>query len=168
MKTNFNRQRPARGFTLVECLIYISVSAVVLGIGSVAFYRCWDDNKNITRNGNEIVQTLKAGENWRTDMRSATGPIKLSTTNAQQTISIPCGQQVVTYSFDNGEVRKQTVKNGSWNVVIQKVKSSQMETDKRDLVTAWRWDVELVSQRKNAKVRPLFTFEVVAGNSSTP
>jgi Tfp pilus assembly protein FimT len=161
-------QKYVRGFTIIECLVYISVMAVILGIGLMAFYRCWDDNKAITRNGNDIVRTLKAGETWRADMRAATGPIHVVTTSSEQTVRIPSGKKDLTYSFANGELRKRTGNDSPWYVVLPKVKSSQMEMDKRDAVTAWRWELELASQRKNAKVRPLFTFEVVPGNSSKP
>ena len=165
MKTRCSN-RKARGFTLVECLVYISVLGVILAIGSAAFYRCWDDNKAITRDGNDIVRTLKAGEIWRADLRSATGPVQIATTGSEQTMRIPCGDRELIYSFANGEVRKQIRKDGAWQIVLPKVKSSQMRNEKRDHVTAWRWELELASVRKNVKVHPLFLFEVVPGNSA--
>lgn len=168
MRTLGIHQHPARGFTIIECLVYISVMAVILTIGSAAFYRCWDDNKALARNGNDIVRTLKAGETWRADIRAATGPISATTTNSEQTVRIPSGQKVLVYAFDNGEVRRQAGENSPSLVILPKVKSSQITMDKRDQVTAWRWEVELASQRKNAKLHPLFTFEAVPGNASTP
>jgi Tfp pilus assembly protein FimT len=168
MKIFATVRRRSRGFTIVECLVYISVMAVVLGIGLAAFYRCWDDNKAITRNSNDIVRTLKAGEAWRADMRAATGPIRVVTTNSEQTLRIPTGNKELIYSFADGEIRKRAGEESRWHVVLPNVKASQIEIDKRDQVTAWRWELELQSQRKNAKVRPLFTFEVVPGNSSAP
>ena len=156
----------SRGFTLIECLVYMSVLAIVLGLGTAAFYQCWDDNKSITRNGNDIVRTLKVGETWRDDLRAATGPIQLTTTNSEQTILIPCGNKKLIYAFANGEVRKQIDANSPWQVVLPKVKSSQMQIDKRQNVIAYRWEVELEATRKNIHTRPLFTFEVVPGNSA--
>jgi Tfp pilus assembly protein FimT len=149
----------------VECLVYISVLAVILAIGSAAFYRCWDNNKAITRNGDDIVRTLKAGEIWRADLRSATGPVQMTSANSEQTMRIPCGNRELIYSFVDGEVRKQIGKEGAWQVILPKVKSSQMQSEKRDQVIAWRWELELTSDRKNAKMQPLFTFEAVPGNS---
>src|SRR5215472_17518947 len=90
--------RRAKGVTLIECLIYISVLAVLLGVGSAALYRCWDDNKAITRNADDIVRMLKAGEAWRADIRSATGPIKLTANDSEQTIVIPGGTNMVSYA----------------------------------------------------------------------
>jgi hypothetical protein len=141
------------------------VLGVILAIGSAAFYRCWDDNKAITRNGDDIVRALKAGDAWRADLRSATGPVQIASTGSEQTMRIPHGNEELIYVFADGEVRKQAGRDAPWSMVLTKVKSSQMESDKREHVTAWRWEVELVAGRKNAKVRPLFTFEAVAGNS---
>ena len=38
----------------------------------------------------------------------------------------------------------------------------------RQRVTAWTWELELKPTRKDAKVRPLFTFETVAGPANNP
>jgi len=159
----FNQRN--RGVTLIECLVYIGTLAVLLGIGSAALYRCWDDNIAITRNADDIVRTLKAGEAWRADVRSATGPIKTSDDASEPTIVIPRGTNELTYLFSAGEVRKQASKSAPWIVVLPKVKSSQMQPDPRGHVAAWRWEVELKPRHKNAHLRPVFTFEAVAGNS---
>jgi prepilin-type N-terminal cleavage/methylation domain-containing protein len=164
MKTRRSKQTK-RGFTIIECLVYISVLGVILAISSAAFYRCWDDNKAVSRDGDDIVRTLKAGENWRADLRSATGPIQIAMAGSEQTMRIPCGDRELTYSFADGEVRKRSGKDRPWNVVLPRVKSSQMQNERRDQVTAWRWEVELASARKHAKVHPLFLFEAVPGNS---
>lgn len=154
-----------RGVTLIECLVYITGLAIVMGVGSAALYRCWDDNKAISRNADDIVRTLNAGEIWRADVRSATGPIAVTKKNSEETDIIPCGTNVVSYSFANGEVRRQSAKDRPWIIVLPRIKSSQMESDPRDHARAWRWEVGLETRRKNPAIRPLFTFEAVAGNS---
>jgi len=155
-----------RGITMIECLVYMAVVTVVLGIGSAALYRCWDDNLAISRNSDDIVSTLKAGEAWRADIRSATGAIHITNAASGQTVVIPCGQTQITYSFGGGEVQKQAGQDRPWIVLLPKVKSSQMERDSRDHVTAWRWEVVLETRRKNAQLHPLFTFEAVPANST--
>ena len=156
-----------RGFTLIECLVYITVLAVILAIGSAAFYRFWDQDKAIRRNIDDIVRTLHAGESWRADLRSASGVIRVETNGTDQTLHIPSASGEIVYAFTDGEVRKQ-ITGGVWNVVLPAVISSQMQIDSRAQVNAWRWEVELPVQKKNAKIRPLFSFEVVPGNSAHP
>src|SRR5689334_2481169 len=126
MKIPATPLRFTRAFTLIECLIYIVVAAVILGVGMAAFYRVWDGNKAISRNGNEIVRTLKAGETWRADMRRATGSIRSVSTNSEQTVRIPIGTRELVYSFANGQVRRRANATDPWTVVLQRVKSSQM------------------------------------------
>jgi hypothetical protein len=38
-----------------------------------------------------------------------------------------------------------------------------MQPDPRQRVIAWTWELELKPTRKDAKVRPLFTFETAFG-----
>ncbi len=59
-----------RGFTLIECMIYIVVLAVVMGLGFSAFYRFLENWRDLARSSEDILQVLKAGELWRADIRS--------------------------------------------------------------------------------------------------
>jgi len=61
------------GYLLIECLVYISVFAVLLGIGYGAFYVCWDYSKALHYATDDINAALHAGERWRADIRNATG-----------------------------------------------------------------------------------------------
>ena len=66
---------PARtqaGYLLIECLVYMSVLVVVLGLGLGAFYVCWDYSKALHYATDDITAALHAGERWRADIRSAT------------------------------------------------------------------------------------------------
>jgi hypothetical protein len=36
-----------------------------------------------------------------------------------------------------------------------------MESERRQHVTAWRWEIELPTKKNTAQVHPLFTFEAV-------
>jgi len=167
MKTPVQFNSRQRGFTLIECLVYISVLAVVLAIGSAAFYRFWDQDKAIRRNIDDIVRTVKAGETWRADLRSASGAVRIETNGAGQTLHIPSAGHEILYVFADGEVRKQ-IGDGAWTVVLPAVKSSQMQIDRREHVAAWCWEVELPVQKKNAKTSPLFSFFVVPGPAANP
>jgi len=58
------RRREA-GVLLVECLIYLSVWSVLLGLSFAAFYRVWDNATRLRRSAADIARVLQAGERWR-------------------------------------------------------------------------------------------------------
>src|SRR5215470_16859351 len=64
------------GYLLVECLVYIAVLAVVMGVAFSAFYRCLSSWRDLARNTDDIARVLKAGEIWRADIRAAAGPLQ--------------------------------------------------------------------------------------------
>ena len=61
---------------LVDCLVYLAIWVVVVGLAFSAFYRCMSYSKNLARNADDIARALKAGERWREDVRAAAGPFK--------------------------------------------------------------------------------------------
>ena len=67
----------ARGFSLLECVIYIALFAVVVGLGIASFFHCRDSAESLRRTADDIVVTLKAGERWREDVRRAVAPLQL-------------------------------------------------------------------------------------------
>lgn len=162
--------RPAsrRGFTLIECLVYIGVLAVVFGLAYAAFYRCWDNSLGVRRNAEDIERALQAGERWRADVRLATAPITVEQTNHEQLLRIPQRDGAVRYLFSNGAVQRRAGSEAPWMNVLAKVKSSRMEADARPYVRAWRWELELPVYHKGAQLRPLFTFEAVPTRVSKP
>ena len=64
------------GFTLIETVVYLSALFVLLGAGYMAMYRCIDRSVALRRNAEGLTSALRAGEHWRADVRSATGPIR--------------------------------------------------------------------------------------------
>jgi type II secretory pathway component PulJ len=162
------RRRPtaAPGFTLIECLVYISLVFVILGLATAAFYRCFDNMKALRRNTDDITQALHAGELWRADIRAATRPVQFDPTDQLLRISHPNGE--VSYKFADAQVLRRTGADASWVVVLPKVENSQMQSDSRGQVAAWRWELELKSLRKPATMRPLFTFTAVPNVTGTP
>ena len=158
-----NQASRKRGLSLVECLVYISMSLVVLGIASSVFYRCWDNSKHLRRNAGDVVQALHAGELWRADIRSATGPMESTHGEAAAQLRIPRTNGAVVYTFANGELHRQSADGVSDQVLLTRVKSSRMQPDARRQVTAWRWELELQPVQKKPQMLPLFTFESVSG-----
>jgi Tfp pilus assembly protein PilE len=162
--------RHRQGVTLIECLLYIAVLGVLLNVAIIGFNRCWDNSKHLRRNAEDIVRALKAGEQWRADIRAATGAIQITELKATEQAVIPQHGGNVTYtvSYPLGEVRRQAGANGPATLVLSRLKSSLMQADPRALVTAWRWEVELVSIQKKPGITPLFTFEAVPTQPSAP
>jgi Tfp pilus assembly protein PilW len=162
-----NQSSRKRGVSLVECLVYISMSLVVLGVASSVFYRAWDNSKHLRHNADDIVQALHAGELWRADIRSATGSLESTDADAAAKLRIPTANGVVVYTFADGALRRQAPGNTPEQVLLAHVKSSRMQSDARSKVTAWRWELELQPVQKKPRMLPLFTFESVSGSAIT-
>jgi hypothetical protein len=157
-------RRPA--FLLIECLAYIAVLAVVLIVTMRAFGHCWDNSKAVRRNADDIIRVLHAGEQWRADIRAASGSVQLTRANGSEQLLIPSAAGPVIYTCNNGELRRQCPSPAATNLLLSNIESSQMQSDPRRNVTAWTWELQLKPTRKDAKVRPLFTFESVPASLS--
>jgi hypothetical protein len=154
------------GYLLIECLVYIGVFAVLLGIGYGTFYVCWDYSKALRYTTDDIVSALHTGERWRADIRSATGKITVETTPQGERLRIPRGTDGIIYNFNAGEVSRQIVSSDFSELLLSKVKVSQMVKETRGPVTAWRWEVELTPRRKETHLPLLFTFEAAVKPTS--
>jgi hypothetical protein len=150
------------GYLLIECLVYLSVIVVVLGLGIGAFYVCWDYSKALHYATDDINTALHAGERWRADIRNATGKVTVETRPEGEVLQIPCGTSEVLYRFNAGEIRRQVAPSDFSELLLPTVKASQMVMDARGPVGAWRWELELKSRRKEARLPLLFTFEAAA------
>jgi hypothetical protein len=150
------------GYLLIECLVYIGIFAVLLGISYGALYVCWDYSKALHYATDDINAALHAGERWRADIRNATGKITVETGPEGDVLQIPCGTSEVLYRFNAGEIRRQVASSDFSELLLPTVKASQMVMDARGPVGAWRWELELKSRRKEARLPLLFTFEAAA------
>jgi hypothetical protein len=159
---NISRARGALGMLLLECMVYISVFAILLGGATTVFYYCWDHSNALIYATDDITSALRAGERWRADVRAATGIITVETIATGEVVRIPEGARVVSYRFESGEVRRQISASGNSQLLLAKVKTSQMEMDARGVVSAWRWELELLQRRKGTSLPLLFTFEAAA------
>ena len=169
MKLSLNQPFPRQsGASLIECLVYIAVLGLLMNIALFGFNRCWDNNKHLRRNAEDIARALKAGEIWRADIRSASGTIQVVATADAEQVIIPRPAGKITYSFTHGELHRQAGATGPATLVLPQVKSSHMQADPRSQVTAWRWELELASASKKPVLLPLFTFESVAHQPPAP
>ncbi len=159
---NISRVRGTSGMMLLECLVYVSVFAILLGGATTVFYYCWDHSDALIGTTDDIASALHTGERWRADVRAATGKITVQTTAAGEVVWIPEGARLVYYRFESGEVRRQVSTSGNSQLLLANVKTSQMEMDPRGAVSAWRWELELFPHRKEIRLPLRFTFEAAA------
>jgi hypothetical protein len=153
------KTRRLAGIMLTECLVYLAVFAIVVGEGTVAFYFCWDHSKALVCAADDITSALHAGERWRADVRSATGNISVETTGTGVAVRIPEAEHEIVYRFESGEVRREIPTTNRSQLLLPKVKASQMKPEAHGDMTAWRWELELAPRRQETRLPLRFTFE---------
>jgi hypothetical protein len=159
-----------RAYLLIEVLVYISVIVALLGAGYAAMYRCVDSSFALRRNADDITSALHAGERWRADVRTANSQVRVESTDVGQLLYLEGTHGTVVYRFTTNAVFR-SIGAGPWVRLLENVKSSIMVADKREYVTAWRWELEIQPRGKGsvkpARVRPLFTFLAVPERPTT-
>ena len=161
------RRNSQRGATLIEMIVYMALFAVVVGSAFTTFYECWDNNRALGRNADDITRALSLGERWRGDIRAATGPIQQTSANGIVQLHIPAATGEIVYTISDSQVRRQPASAAPASLWLANVKSSQIESQSRGPVTAWRWELELKTERREARFKPLFTFETAAATAIT-
>ena len=127
------------------------------------FSHCFNNSRAVRRNSDDIVRVLHVGEQWRADLRAALGPVQLTHNGDAEQLLIPSSSGNVIYDFSRGELHRQAPAPVGDQRLLSGIRSSQMDSSLRGQVTAWTWELELNPTRKDARVRPLFTFEALAG-----
>ena len=159
-----------RAYLLIEALVYISVIVALLGAGYAAMYRSVDSSFALRRNADDITGALHAGERWRADVRTANSQVRAENSNAGQLLYLEGTHGTVVYRVTTNTVFR-SVGAGPWVRLLENVKSSTMVADKREYVTAWRWELEIQPRGKGSvkpgRVRPLFTFLAVPERPAT-
>jgi hypothetical protein len=170
MKTA-GRSAKADGYLLVEVLAYLGVLLVVLGVSYVVLYRCIDNCVVLRRNADDVSRALHAGERWRADVRLADRKVRFEETAEGPVLHLEGTLHQVEYRNAEGELYRR-FDRGSWSRVMDRLKTSVMQSDPRPGATAWRWELELQPEEKGSikasRVRPLFTFLAVPPTASAP
>jgi Tfp pilus assembly protein FimT len=154
-----------RGFTLLEALVYLAVLFVVVGSASMTCFECLHSATSIRHSADDVARALDIGERWRADIRGATGAVRVTSTAEGGECRVPLADGDVLYTFANGEIRRQASPAAPNELFLSNVKSSQMQSEDRGHVLAWRWELELKTKRRETQLRPLFTFESCAPGS---
>lgn len=167
---NSSRSSPGglSGFTLLECMVYVGVLFVIFSLAIAAFIRTSDNSRHLTENSAAILRALRAGEQWRADVRAATAAPRSEEIAQGTRLHLPLTGGEVTYFFNTNSVWRAGAVPAATNLVLAGVKSSRMMGERRRGVTAWRWELELAAPQKTARVKPLFTFQAVAPGKATP
>jgi len=135
------------------------VFSLLLGIGTAAFYFCWDHSRAVIFATDDIAAALRAGERWRADVRGATSTISVEPTATGEVVRIPETGSEIVYRFAAGEVRREIATAKISRLALPKVKTSEMKRELRDGVTAWQWELELAPRRHETYLPLRFTFE---------
>ncbi|HTR42659.1 MAG TPA: hypothetical protein VMH87_13690 [Pseudomonadales bacterium] len=159
IRNNIARAKRQAGITLVECISYIAVFLILSAVAMGTFYLCWDHSKALISATDNIDAALQAGERWRADVRAASGTIRVEKTTSGTVVTIPEDKEEIVYRFNNGEVRRQAGSGGFSALLLPRVVSSEMTSDQRGGVQAWRWELEMAQRRKDTLLPLLFTFE---------
>ena len=145
------------GYTMIEALTYIACLTIILTVAYPTYHRFIRGSDNLRHNADDIVRAVNAGERWR----AATGPVR---TTGERFV-IPQRNGEIAYTVSDGVLWRESG-DGQRIAALRGVKSSTMLPDARPGVTAWRWELELMSGQKIVPLRPLFTFQAVAGGQS--
>jgi Tfp pilus assembly protein PilE len=144
------------GYLLLEVLVFMALMVVILGLAYAAYWRCADNSKRLQENAADILATMQAGERWRDDIRLAQ-----DTVLNLDSVKMIQSSDIVEYRFDEQAIWRHSAQSGRTIQLLSKVKSSTMRPEPRRQVSAWRWEVELLSRKAPPYMRPLFTFEAV-------
>src|SRR5215831_18871341 len=105
-KMNARSAQRNHGYLLVECLVYIGVLFVLLGVSYIALFRCINNSVALRRNAEDISKALHIGERWRADVRSATGNIRFEETNFVQLLYLPNLRGQTVYCFATNTISR--------------------------------------------------------------
>ncbi|MBI3877209.1 MAG: hypothetical protein HY300_14845 [Verrucomicrobia bacterium] len=152
-----HQRAPRAAFTLIECLAYISVLAVLMTFATVLIWHARDNARNVRRCADDIVRAMQAGERWRTDVRRAVAPPRTMNFEHGDGIALKLGTGEVFYAFNSGAVWRKAG-DEEWREFLPRVAASRMFSDPHERVPAVCWEVAIETRRTDSHVKPLFTF----------
>lgn len=163
------RAKGCRALGLIDCMIYIGLLMALTGVAFATFYECFQHSARLNRAASDIRRVTQAGERWRAEVRAAIGPPKLVQRGAEPVFELPLSEGAVLYRFVNDAVQRRLDSNPNWTTFLPAVKNSQMHIDQRRFVTSCRWELELATGKKPARVKPVFTFQAAhSAKKATP
>jgi hypothetical protein len=107
------------------------------------------------------LNTTHVGELWREEVRRAQGTIEVGETGFSMRAGP--GEGKIVYRLDGDRILRSEGTNVPV-VLLEPVRSSRLAPIVGKHAQAWRWELELASPQKAARMKPLFVFTAVAGS----
>ena len=167
MKLRSHRIRSEAGVSLIECLVYIGLFAVLLLCGSRFFTVVYHHNKAVAKAASYTNAALDAARHWRRDIANAKGEPELIRGDHFDVIRIDQanGEQV---SYRVNGTRLERNDGTEWIPIIRRVASSIMLPDQRQHVRAWRWELAMETKSRFLGDPVRFSFTAVPGHPLAP
>jgi hypothetical protein len=162
------QRQDERGVLLLDCLAYMGLLALILGMAFLAFYRASEHSRDLAWNAADITRVLGAGERWREEVRTADALPTLEQDDGGAVLYLPHASGEIAYAFRDGTVFRRALPNTNWIARLTGVAVSSMNLESRRHVAGWHWDVELEGRQKIARIRPVFSFAAVAAGGKKP
>ena len=167
MKFRSHSTRSKAGVSLIECLVYIGLFAVLLTCATRFFSVVYDHNKAAASAASYTIAALDAAKQWRRDIANAIGEPKLIRDDHFDVIQIDqaTGEQV-RYRVNGNRLERHNSKE--WVPIIRRVASSIMLPDQREHVRAWRWELAMETKSRFLGNPVRFSFTAVPGHPLAP
>ena len=162
MKTGLRSHPKINALSLIECLIYIAVLSVLLGIGYQGLSQLFTESARLRSNSSDMIAITHLGELWRDDVRRAgQRPLLLHELEITNGLEIVRSDRKVLYSHVGSSLYRLASADVPPYPALTNVKSSQFFLEQNQGIPVMRWEVELHSRNKKSKLRPLFSFQAV-------
>ena len=167
MKLRTHRIRNEAGVSLIECLVYVALFAVLLTCATRFFTVVYHHNKAVAKAASYTNAALDAARHWRRDIANAKGEPELIRSERFDVIRIDqaSGGQV-SYRVNGTRLERHNSKE--WVPIIRRVASSIMLPDQREHVRAWRWELAMETKSRFLGDPVRFSFTAVPGHPLAP
>ena len=167
MKLRSHRTRSEAGVSIIECMVYIGLFAVLLLCGSRFFTVVYQHNKAVAKAAGYTSAALDAARHWRRDIANAKGEPKLIRGERFDVIQIDqANGERVSYRVNGTRLERN--KGDEWIPIIRRVASSIMMPDQREHVRAWRWELAMETKSRFLGDPVRFSFTAVPGHLLAP
>jgi hypothetical protein len=153
-----------RGLLLMECLVYLSLWFVIVGVGFGLFYQVYSQAKHLARTADDIGRVLKAGERWRQEVRASELAPRWQSTESGVGDELLLGGETtwVAYRCTTTNLLRRTAADPEWREFLGGLKACALHCDERGPVVSWRWEIEIQARVPRPSIRPRFTFQAVS------